>query len=281
MKFSYAIVVVFAILLAIIISKADARMRIHRMKKSRCTCSKKLTRERDDAYNKINEIIEISERIITINNCLPGQEFKYDEYNEEKDNFEIKCNNCSENYYRSATNSSCLHCPEGYYSKSGWSECKKSKTNTTNVHTLCEKGKIIGSNKFGIHKNSCVNCNSFGEKKYMPFKNNLDTCFTCPPGSIVEYDSTICRECPVGYYEKDNKCIKCEVGTYTDKTGTEKCKVCSNKNALAYVSTGGYNCDNSIFHNFTETINNIINIDGILKPLVYGIHNTIAFVSNI
>jgi hypothetical protein len=60
-----------------------------------------------------------------------------------------------------------------------------------------------------------------------------------------------------------------------------QCKVCSNKNSLAYVSFGGYNCDNSIFHDLAETINsNVMNMDIILKPLVFGAHSSAAFIAN-
>ena len=121
------------------IGRTDARMRISRMRTSRCDCAATLSKERDEAYCRYNTAIGISENIITINNCPPGKEFKYDNYN---DDYKVNCNNCSDNYYRTSTNTSCLHCPIGYYSKSGDAECTKAKTNSSNVHTFCGEGSI-------------------------------------------------------------------------------------------------------------------------------------------
>ena len=272
---------------AIFVFSSNTEARIHRMHKSSSRGSyrdyevvRKMEREKDYLLQH-NEFLSEHNKdlnaIITLNNCKAGNVFA--KHNTDK--YSINCVPCPENHYRTSTNHTCYHCPEGYYSKSGWSECKKSETNSSNVHTLCEKGKIIGSNKFGIHTASCIKCYKLGYKKYMPYKNNHDSCFTCPTGSIVKYGATFCEECPIGHYEKDNKCVKCEVGTYADKAGATHCKVCSNKHSLAFVSTGGYTCENSIFHNMAETFNNnIVNIENILNPIVYGTHKSIAFVSN-
>ena len=216
-------------------------------------------------------------KIITINNCKAGYMFA----NHKTPKYGIECIACPENHYRGLDNSTCFHCPEGYYSDMGAAECKKSETNSSNVHTLCNKGSIINSNKFALHKESCVKCLSLNNKYYMPYANNHDSCMTCPKGSIVSYGGTRCTECPIGYYEKDNECIKCNIGTYADKTGMTECKICSNKNSIAYISIGGYNCDNSIFHDLSESINShIINMDIILKPLVFGAHSSMAFIAN-
>jgi len=273
----------FVIILALT-SNIEARMRMHRSSSRGYYCNYEFVRNLEkekDILTQHNEYLLNNNndlnKIITLNNCKPGYVFAKD--NTKK--YNINCVPCPENHYRTATNHTCYHCPEGYYSKNGWTECKKAEGNSSNVHTLCEKGKIIGDNKFGYHTTSCVECYKFGNKKYMPYKNNHDTCLTCPNGSIVKYGATLCEECPVGYYEKDNKCIKCEVGTYSDKPGMSQCKVCTNIKSIAYVSTGGYNCNNSIFHNIAETINeNIIDIYGILNPLVSVLHEGIAFVSN-
>ena len=250
----------------------------------RVYCNYEHLRRIEDENNRLNDYTTSLEskndyliKIITINNCKTGYMFA----NNKTPRYDIDCIACPNNHYRSPDNSTCLHCPEGYYSDIGASECMKSKTNSSNVHTLCNKGSIVGSNKFALHKESCIRCVSLNNKYYMPYDNNNDNCITCPAGSIVNYDQTRCTECPVGYYEKDNKCIECNIGTYADKTGMTQCKVCSNKNSLAYVSVGGYNCDNSIFHDLSETINaNVINMDIILKPLVFGTHSTIAFIAN-
>jgi hypothetical protein len=244
-----------------------------------CGCAKKVARERDIAYVKINEVVSISENIITINNCLPGQEFKYEDYKSDKSN-KIECKNCPDNYYRTASNPSCLHCPVGYYSNSGDIECTKSGANNTNVHTLCNKGYVSGNNKFAEYEDSCYACIP-ENKEYMPYKNNHDICFVCPPGSIVDVKAQSCSKCSVGYYEKNNKCIECEIGTYNDKAGANKCNVCNNQNAIAYNSIGGTNCDNSIFYDLTDTIkNNLINMDMILKPLAYNANLGVAIISN-
>jgi len=265
-KLFMTFVIIFAIA-----SNIEARIRMHRSSNRGYYCNyefvRNLEKEKDILSQHKEYLLENNNylnKIITINNCKPGTMFAKNNTKQ----YNINCVPCPENHYRTATNHSCYHCPEGYYSKTGWSECKKAERNSSNVHTLCEKGKIIGDNKFGIHTLSCIECYKFGDKKYMPYKNNHDTCLTCPDGSIVKYGATLCEECPVGHYEKDNKCVKCEVGTYSDKPGMTQCKVCTNIKSIAYLSTRGYNCNNSIFHNIVETFNeNIINIDSILNPL--------------
>lgn len=280
MYFSVAIFSTFITFIIVFsnIGKTDAR--IHKMKfATTCGCAKKVARERDIAYVKINEVVSISENIITINNCLPGQEFKYEDYKSDKSN-KIECKNCPDNYYRTASNPSCLHCPVGYYSNSGDIECTKSGANNTNVHTLCNKGYVSGNNKFAEYEDSCYACIP-ENKEYMPYKNNHDICFVCPPGSIVDVKAQSCSKCSVGYYEKNNKCIECEIGTYNDKAGANKCNVCNNQNAIAYNSIGGTNCDNSIFYNLTDSIkNNLINMDMILKPLAYNANLGVAIINN-
>jgi len=280
MYFSVAIFSTFITFIIVFsnIGKTDAR--IHKMKfATTCGCAKKVARERDIAYVKINEVVSISENIITINNCLPGQEFKYEDYKSDTSN-KIECKNCPDNYYRTASNPSCLHCPVGYYSNSGDIECTKSGANNTNVHTLCNKGYVSGNNKFAEYEDSCYACIP-ENKEYMPYKNNHDICFVCPPGSIVDVKAQSCSKCSVGYYEKNNKCIECEIGTYNDKAGANKCNVCNNQNAIAYNSIGGINCDNSIFYNLTDSIkNNLINMDMILKPLAYNANLGVAIISN-
>jgi hypothetical protein len=270
-------VALFATIAMSNIGITDARMRISRMRTSRCDCASTVSKERDEAYNKYNTAISISENIITINNCPPGKEFKYDDYS---DDYKVNCNNCPDNYYRTSTNASCLHCPVGYYSKSGDAECTKAKTNSSNVHTFCGEGSISGNNKFAEYKESCYSCYA-ENKEYMPYKNNHDSCFICPKGSIVDRAAKSCTECPAGYYEKDNICIECDIGTYNDKLGASKCNVCNNQNAIAYNSVGGYNCDNSIFYDLTDTIkNNLINMDMVLKPLAYSANLGVAMISN-
>jgi len=278
-KMYMTFVIIFALA-----SNIEARMRMHRSSSRGSYCDyefvRKLEKEKEILSQHKDYLLKNNNdlnKIITLNNCKPGNVFSKDNTKQ----YSINCVPCPENHYRTATNHTCYHCPEGYYSKSGWTECKKAERNSSNVHTLCEKGKIIGDNKFAIHSSSCVECYKFGDKKYMPYKNNHDTCLTCPDGSIVKYGATFCEECPIGHYEKDNKCIKCDVGTYSDKPGTTQCKVCTNTKSIAYVSTGGYNCDNSIFHNIAESFNeNIIDMDSILNPFVSVLHESIAFVSN-
>lgn len=280
-----SISIMFSIALIAIsyIGNADARMRVNRMNfVTTCGCAEKVSAERDNAYRKLNDAISVSESIITYNNCPVGKEFKYVNYdNTNYDNdYKIVCNNCSENYYRTAHNSTCLRCPVGFYSKSGDSECTKAASNISNIHTYCNRGYVAGNNKFAEYYDSCYNC--IPEKKqYMPYKSNHDSCFICPEGSIVDEKALTCTECPVGYYEKNNKCVECDIGTYSDNSGSGKCKVCNNENAIAYNSVGGYNCDNSIFYDLTETIkNNLINMDTLLKPAAYSANLGVAMISN-
>jgi hypothetical protein len=262
------------------VGRADAR--IHKMNfVTKCGCASTVSKERDSAYKKFNDAVSISENIITVNNCLPGHEFKFDNYDSDTTTkYKIECVRCAENYYRTASNSSCLKCPVGFYSREGDSECIKAPTNSSNVHTLCNKGHVVGDDKFAEYENSCYKC-SPDKKEYMPYMSNHDKCFSCPAGSVVDEKGRECTECPVGYYEKENKCVECLVGTYADKSGSDKCKVCNNEYALAYHSVGGYTCDNSVFYDLTEGIkNNLINMDMLLKPLAYSANIGIAMMSN-
>ena len=267
-----------------VIVYTDARIHRTSSRGSRVHCDynwvRNIERERDDLKDRIeymrssNTDLEI---ILTRNSCDAGQMFRYN-----KDNgYNIKCISCPENHYRSKTNTTCYHCPEGFYSSPGSAECKKAKTNTSNVHTLCKQGSIVGNNKFGYHLASCISCQSLNKRGYMPYDNNHDTCMTCPGGGVVNIQGTRCNMCPTGYFEKDNECVQCNIGTYTDKEGMTECKVCNNPNALAYTSVGGNNCEDSIFHDLAKTFNNnIMNFDIIFKPLVAGAHGSAAFLSN-
>ncbi len=260
------------------ISNAYAHSLVHKMNfVTSCSCAPKVSSERNIAYKKLNNAIRVSESIITYNNCPTGKEFKYSDYDND---YKIKCNNCSENYYRTAHNSTCLRCPVGFYSKSGESECTKADSNISDVNRYCNKGYVAGNNKFAEYADSCYKCIP-KNKQYMPYQSNHDSCFICPEGSIVDEKALTCTECPVGYYEKNNKCVECDIGTYSDKAGSGKCKVCNNENAIAYNSVGGYNCDNSIFYDLTETIkNNLINMDTLLKPAAYSANLGVAMISN-
>jgi hypothetical protein len=283
--------IVSAVIITAFVNIGCVDARIHKMKFiTKCGCASTVSKERDGAYKKLNDALSISENIITINNCLPGYEFKFDNYDSDSDNananananakYKIECIRCAENYYRTAGNSSCIRCPVGFYSGEGDSECIKADSNSSNVHTLCNRGHIIGNDKFAKYEDSCYKCNA-DKKEYMPYNSNHDKCFSCPAGSIVDEKSRKCTECPVGYYENNNKCAECPIGTYADKKGTDKCKVCNNEFALAYNSVGGYTCENSIFYDITENIkNNIVNMDMLLKPMAYAANIGIAAVSN-
>jgi hypothetical protein len=60
-----------------------------------------------------------------------------------------------------------------------------------------------------------------------------------------------------------------------------ECQVCNNKNALAYSSIGGTNCEDSIFHDFAKKFNNnFVNLDIILKPIVLGAHSGATYLLN-
>ena len=159
---------------------------------------------------------------ITINNCKEGQQYNLDRNLKDES---IMCTNCHLNYYRTKKNNTCIKCHPGYYSNEGAVQCIKSKTNDTNVHTLCEAGTIVPNNKFA---NGCSKCDK-NKKEYMPYKNNNDKCLICPPGSIVTRNSD-CIQCSEGEYEENNKCLQCTKGTYSDSKGMDKCKYAKIKN---------------------------------------------------
>lgn len=273
----------FLVILLNVFGSTEARIH-HMSSSSRSYCDyewvRNIERERDDlkkSREHMRDSISYMETMITRNNCDEGHMFRYN-----KDNgYTIKCIACPANHYRSKTNTTCYHCPEGFYSTAGSAECKKAQTNSSNVHTLCDKGTIIGTNKFGYHMASCIKCNTLNKKSYMPYKNNHDKCMTCPAGSVVDILGRDCKVCPIGHFEKDNECIKCSAGTYADKEEMKECRVCNNKNALAFSSIGGTNCDDSIFHNIaTKFNNNIMDIDIILKPIVLGAHSSAVYILN-
>lgn len=271
--------IILAILIIIAIGCSDARIR--KMKhKTKSRYAKTLLQERDSIYKKLNESIHILESIITLNNCLPGYEFKLADTDETDSKYNVTCVKCLHNYYRTSGNSSCLRCPVGFYSQEGYAECLKAETNSSNLHSLCIAGYVSGNDKYAVYDNSCYKCNP-KNKEYMSYSNNHDKCFKCPSGSVVNEKGNKCTNCYPGYYEKDNKCIECSAGTYTNKNGAVKCIPCNNEFALAYYSVGGYTCDNSIFYDITENIkNNIINMDILLKPLAYSANKGIATMYN-
>ena len=284
--------IISVVIIAAFVNIGCADARIRKMKfVTKCGCASTVSKERDGAYKKFNDAVSISENIITVNNCLPGYEFKFDNYENVNDNdndndkdnndkYKIECVKCAENYYRTASNSSCLRCPVGFYSHEGDSECIKADSNSSNVHTLCNKGHVVGNDKFAKYEDSCYKCNP-DKKEYMPYNSNHDGCFSCPAGSVVDKKGHGCTECPMGFYENNNKCMECPIGTYANESGANKCNVCNNEFALAYNSAGGYTCENSIFYDITESIkNNIVNMDMLLKPLAYAANIGVAAISN-
>ena len=200
--------------------------------------------------NTKEEHITYLTNVITTNYCKEGQYYNLD-INFKKNN--ITCSNCPINYYRTKNNNTCTKCPPGYYSNEGAMHCIKSKTNDTNVHTLCEVGTIVPDNKFADECYKCNKCN----KEYMPHKNNNDKCLICPPGSIVTKNSN-CIQCSEGTYENNNQCFYCEKGTYADRKGMDKCKICENNKSFSYFIDGGVNCDDSIIYTINDNINSAI-----------------------
>jgi len=213
----------------------------------------------------ISELKDINNKLknyITLKSCPSGLDFNIEHE---------KCFMCPKNFYRTYDNATCIHCPEGFFSNKGDDMCTKSPSNSTNIHTLCPKGKIIGNNKFAT-LGSCVKCNP-NKKEYMPYMSNEDKCLQCPPGSIVNlygYEcACACSPCPIGYYEKNNTCIECPIGTYSDSIGKSTCNICNNEKSFTYFTRGGNNCNNSMFHNIEDIIKkNIFDIGDILKPIV-------------
>ena len=204
-------------------------------------------REHIDFLDKHNKHLQ---NTITINNCKEGQQYNLDMNLKDE---AIMCTNCHLNYYRTKKNNTCIKCPPGYYSNEGAMHCIKSKTNDTNVHTLCEVGTIVPNDKFA---KGCVKCDK-DKKEYMPYKNNNDKCLICPPGSIVTRNSD-CIQCSEGEYEENNKCLQCNKGTYTDSKGMDKCKKCENQKSFAFLLEGSTNCDDSIIYTINDNINSAI-----------------------
>ena len=218
--------------------------------------------ELEDSNQKLNNYI-------TLKNCPLGQVFNTKDYS---------CTKCQKKFYRTNDNTTCIHCPEGFFSNEGndmctvinddcrvslLANCSESPSNSTNIHTLCPN-----NNKFAT-LGSCVKCNP-EKKEYMPYNSNQDKCIECPSGSIVNQYSTTCTPCSSGYYEKNNTCIECPIGTYSDNIGTSICNVCNNKKSFAYMTSGGNNCNNSIFYNIFY---NIEYIGDNINPIVAKIYN--------
>lgn len=225
---------------------------------------------RNEHIDFLDKNIKHLQNTITINNCKEGQQYNFDRNLKNKD---IICTNCHSNYYRTKNNNTCTKCPPGYYSNEGAVQCIKSKTNDTNVHTLCEAGTIVPNNKFA---NGCSKCNK-DKKEYMPYKNNNDKCLICPPGSIVTSQNE-CIKCSEGKYEENNKCLECKKGSYADSKGMDKCKICENKKSFSYFIDGGIDCDDSIIYTINDNINSAIvnissymnldmNLETVLDPL--------------
>ncbi len=227
-------------------------------------------RIQEQEINKLKNSNTKLEYYITLKNCIPGKFFNTEHYS---------CSVCPVNFYRTIDNTTCIHCPEGFFSKEGDNMCVKSPTNTSNIHTLCQEGKVVGNEKFAT-LGSCVRC--IPEKKeYMPYMSNHDKCFECPTGSIVNAKANKCTPCSVGYYEQNNTCFECPMRTYSDSIGMSTCNICNNEKSFAYITTGAYNCDDSIFFSFGEIIKkNIIDIDDILKPIVEKTIQTTAMIIN-
>jgi hypothetical protein len=103
----------------------------------------------------------------------------------------------------------------------------------------------------------------------MPYMSNQDKCLECSSGSIVNLYGYTCTPCPIGFYEKNNTCIECPIRTYSDNIGMNVCKICNNEKSFTYITKGGNNCNNSIFHNIEDIIkNNIFDIGDIFKPII-------------
>lgn len=251
------------------------------MKGTDCFCKRRIQEERDTAINKHNKILYELDKIKNITSktfCDIGSEFSIEDT---IINNKITCNKCSNNYYRSEKNSTCLHCPEGYTSEEGSSICKR---NTKYTHTYCPIGKIVGSNPYGEYRNNCVKCDKI-KKEYMPFENNLDKCMICPSGSIIN-DNSVCVKCPIGYYEQDNKCVECSSKSYNDNEGSTYCKKCDNFKSNSYYFNGGITCEDNILYKYTEDFsdyfkvnnytNSLISSSQILNSIIYNNRKIIA-----
>lgn len=267
----------FAVVFFAVAVTADARI-LRMSRGSSCSCHYRVQKERDEAVKKRNDAVDNFNKLsdlVTMTNCNPGYSFNYGNSVINMDS--VKCEKCPENYYRMKNNSTCLHCPEGYVSSEGSVKCKRASEHDT-IHTLCKIGSVVGNDSFAEHRNSCKKCNK-ADREYMPYYNNDDTCLICPAGSVITCDSN-CVKCPVGYYEKNNKCVECDAKTYNDVEGAMECKVCNNDKAIAYESIGGTNCEDSTLFNIANNVNKYINADVMTNPIISGMHIGSAFVYN-
>ena len=235
-------------------------------KSSTCHCRYNIQKERDNAIKNnilLSNEFENLKKIISTNNCNIGFEM---DYNSTINNNSIICKKCSNNYYRSYYNSTCLHCPEGFISNYKNTKCIISKLKK-DIHTYCPVGTIIGNNPYAEYGKSCIKCDS-NKKEYMSILNNEDKCNICPSGSIVKQNK--CIKCPIGYYEKNNDCLECSERSYNDIEGSSICKKCDNYKSLSYYSIGSINCDNSILYELIDKINdNLIDTKMITYPIIH------------
>ncbi len=258
----------FAIAILVFVASIDASI-IGINRGSSCSCSHSIQKEIEDVVNKHNKIFDNFNKLaefVTMINCNPGFSFNYN--NSIIDTKTIKCYKCPENHYRTNNNSTCIHCPEGYVSHEGSIKCKK----------VCQIGSVVGNNKFAKNRNSCKKCDKVN-REYMPYYNNADNCLVCPVGSVIKLNNK-CEKCPIGHYEKNNKCIECDPETYNDIEGVAQCMVCNNHKAIAYNSMGGTNCKDSNLFKMVDNINKYIDIDIMTKPIVYGVQIGSAIIYN-
>lgn len=240
---------------------------------SSCHCRHRIQKERDDAINSLDNTINMFnnlKKFITISKCSDGEYFNYDTFI--RDN-KFVCDKCPINHFRFGNMSTCLPCSEGFVSNSGSSKCIKCRKNIdkkciTYSDIFCPINHIISNDPIST-LGSCIKCDP-KKKEYINYSNQEEKCLQCSSGSYINTNIIpfVCLKCPIGTFEKNNKCHNCPIGFYSDKEGSDKCIKCNNEKSLAYSIEGSNNCDDSIYYELSNTINSIVDINSITYPIV-------------
>eukprot|EP01122_Echinamoeba_exundans_P014218 TRINITY_DN638_c0_g3_i1.p1 TRINITY_DN638_c0_g3~~TRINITY_DN638_c0_g3_i1.p1 ORF type:complete len:3128 (-),score=621.80 TRINITY_DN638_c0_g3_i1:85-9090(-) len=154
------------------------------------------------------------------------------------------CGTCAtDQYSNSSTNGICQTCPGGFVSnptKSGCVACQAGFYELNGVCVRCPNGytSVVGANGVG----QCTLCApgeysndiTGGICQACPAgtKSVNGVCVACADGTISATNSSVCNNCPAGYYSNPDKtaCLPCAPGTSTSAgtTGSSAgCTACS------------------------------------------------------
>ena len=103
----------------------------------------------------------------------------------------------------------------------------------------------------------------------------IDDSLQCPPGSVVNPYTNTCSTCSNGYYEQNNTYFECPIETTNYYRTNYTYNIYNNEKSFAYITTGGYNYDDSYIHK-----KNIFNVDNFVKPIAEKIIQIIAKIYN-